>query len=928
MPKRPRNDERYFVEVILKARRTNRPILPGTDFLRSPAWEYYIKWAGYEDVADLTWEPISSLSSPTIDCRRLLVSFWEEVGIDTFLINQENFEVEPTAAWISREKLYFATHVSLDEVLEQNRNPKRKRSTSRSTSRRPSGPSTPSRLTRSPDKMVSFSPVRDERVIPSLNDVENTAQWHRSAKKRAYDLSDSDDDVPIETNVNTSPTGIKIRIPRPSLARPSTPAVLQDTSQTPENSALEQMSETEPDSRRSLFSPPPRPVSRGIKFYDAPITPSSKLATKQRLATASVAPGIPRASPTPDPASSTTSATDVAMDVDDSTLVSDENIIPHGDGEIDESPMLESIFVGEDVDPAGTGFYGVNEDRYAGLRNNNDPLETSGFCDNDDVQEYFDFERAANAVSSDDVLEFLDSVQLKVPVHDCRPSKPIYYSSPMQQWAWHGLLSVSFESPISPFQVVITDSTESAPPRIANFVPSKRPLEFKACYDINDILMFLGVCKRPHQFARLAAKGSDIERLKIFSDYLAKKTQAVIVPAPWDGRDLGIMLFVPPTTTRLLHRLQTPQELCHGTGLVVILLYFRDPYPFEEPCKKNALPLLKRRVERALFTPEQWRQSLQKERDYHVSLRIIQLPKTIREYVHNHASTVWDKCTSGGDDREDRDTRHLLRVLTKSRVGVVPPADPSADVIFIHVGALKNVHNLPHLAQRRLRPNVRFYLYGTHETVPPSRWGFRDIYQLGGVVTFTPEALVDDAWSVLKTIRLIHAHPLWTCYLIPQVVGMAVKLSQLREDEMPEYTDALPYILNRIFAAIQKGEISLTTTPNHLTEEKHRQWVFANSVLKPRTTAAILEHCTKAFDEAYAPFPQENWSKLGKNDVLGDMRRMQIHPAALTDYRRFVVLDSSVDLRYNRPDGIEWNTVGTFDFQDDFVDALEKLSLV
>lgn len=55
-------------------------------------------------------------------------------------------------------------------------------------------------------------------------------------------------------------------------------------------------------------------------------------------------------------------------------------------------------------------------------------------------------------------------------------------------------------------------------------------------------------------------------------------------------------------------------------------------------------------------------------------------------------------------------------------------------------------------------------------------------------MTFTPEALVNDAWSVFKTIRNLHAHPLWVCYLLPQVVGMAVKLSQLREDEMPEYS--------------------------------------------------------------------------------------------------------------------------------------------
>ncbi|KAJ7794299.1 hypothetical protein B0H14DRAFT_126696 [Mycena olivaceomarginata] len=467
------------------------------------------------------------------------------------------------------------------------------------------------------------------------------------------------------------------------------------------------------------------------------------------------------------------------------------------------------------------------------------------------------------------------------------------------------------------------------PPRISAFVPSATPLQLAACYDIADLFVFLDVCKPPHQFARLVADGADAERLEIFSKYLAKKTQAGMMPTLWDGRLNGVLLFVSPSSRPLLEYLKTPPELCSNTALVVILLYTQDPPPIDQHYKRLDLLPLQRTVEPAVLSPEQWRKSLLTERDYHVSLRIIQVPPAMRKYAYNHTSTVWSKCTSEGDDhRAGQDTRHLCRVLKKSKVGVVPATDSSADIVFIHVGALQNVHNLPHLARRRLRPEVRFCLYGSHETVPPSLWGFREIYLLGGVVTFTPEALVNDTWSVFKTIRNLHAHPLWVCYLLPQVVGMAVKLSQLREDEMPEYADVLPHLLNKIVTAVQKGEVGLMTTPScHPTDDECGQWVLDNALLRPRTTETILNHCLKEFEDNYASHPQDTWSMLAKNDILADVRRLQIQPAALNNYRRFVILDSCVELRYHLSDGIEWNTAGTFDFHDDFVKALEKLSI-
>ncbi|KAF7351144.1 hypothetical protein MSAN_01676900 [Mycena sanguinolenta] len=876
MPARKRKREpMWFVETILKAQRTKLPASSTKSFLQSEAWVYYVKWGGFPD-SDNSWEPIGSFlaSDPS---PAIILRFWEHVGPESFLINAPGFEVVPTEEWIRKEKLVFASKVPLEEIEAQNRNPKRRRSASPETpsqsrnrngkQKRSSPPSTSRRSgSRSPRK-VSFATDTEERVILGLDEVENTAQFYSSSHQPTADPSDSEDDLPT---------------PRISTEE-ATPTL-------PEDPGPEPVPEAPPKTPLPSFFSPPSSPHQGIKFYEQ---------------TADAAP-----------------TDNINADLTP-TLVPDQHTTLEAAGE--EGPMLTSMLIDEDTASAGvnTSFYEPDEDHYAGLRNEHVSLQNY-----DEKSDWFDVE-GANAASSDETLDFLNTIELPTSVErgpDYRPSRPICGPAPMTKWAWNGQLSVTVngQSEAICSKCVITDSTECAPPRISAFVSSQKPLEIPASYNTEDILRYVDGCKCPHQFAQLLADGPDGERLEIFSQYLTRKSQACMMPALWDGDVRGVLLFVPQESKRLLDHLRTPPEV-RNTGLVVILLFVDDSPPIEHKYKREILQL-NRKVERALMTPEQWRKSLRDERDYHISLRIIQLSKAIRHYAYTHTSTVWSSNDGG---RLDQDTVHLLRVLKKSRVGVVSLADTSADIVFIHVGALKNVHELPHLVQRRLRPEVRFCLYGTHKTVPPSLWGFHEIYLLGGAVTFTPEALVNDAWGVLKTIRLIHAHPLWTCFLTPEVVGMAVKLIQLREDEMPEYTDTLPFAFNNILNAIRKDEVLLmmTTPLDNLGDEDDRNWALTNRVFKPRTAPAILEHCMKAFDAAYGSSPQDRWAALARSDLTADMYRMQTQPGARTDYRRFVVLDSSLDSRCNSS-GIEWATVGSFDFKDDFTTALEKLSLV
>ncbi|KAJ7036712.1 hypothetical protein C8F04DRAFT_1257595 [Mycena alexandri] len=554
-----------------------------------------------------------------------------------------------------------------------------------------------------------------------------------------------------------------------------------------------------------------------------------------------------------------------------------------------------------------------------------------------------DFPTTATAIEVD---EFLSSVELPKPTKhafDHRPSRlasNFFRPVSSNKWAWNGGLRISVSGELQTVcsKVTLTDATEAAAPRLASFILSTmQNLELTHLYDIADLHTVLLGFKSAHQFARLIASGPDEASLNVLSKYLSKKKQAFLIPAHWDGERIGVIVFTPPTARYLL---RVPPDMCRKTCLIAALLFNQDPSPNKAE-HKHFLPLLKRRVEPAVLSPDAWRRSIREEYAYHLALCVLQLPKEVREFIFDHASTVWFN-SGNGDFREDQDTQHLHRVLRKSKLGVVPPESLSANIVFVHVGALKNIHNLPHLTQRRLRSDIRFCLYGTHETVPSRALGTpRHLFigleidekcSLGGVVTFTPEALAGDAFGVLRTIYDIHAHPLWTCYLLPAVLGMAVKLAEVREDETPHYTGSIPYNLNKIIESIIRGDISIMHAPpvddpfNQSTETQ--QWVVDFGLLRPQTSEAVLHYCAKAFTkDIHALVPPSNWTTRAAHIIAADMRRMQIQPALMGEYRRFVVLDWESSLDVSRATvlraGIEWGGLRTFSFNDNFKRDLE-----
>ncbi|KAF5391047.1 hypothetical protein D9757_003996 [Collybiopsis confluens] len=142
--------------------------------------------------------------------------------------------------------------------------------------------------------------------------------------------------------------------------------------------------------------------------------------------------------------------------------------------------------------------------------------------------------------------------------------------------------------------------------------------------------------------------------------------------------------------------------------------------------------------------------------------------------------------------------------------------DPSLRVIFVHVsgmfgdpsgledGQSLSVRDLPNLTMYRSLNDVRFIVYGSSDYGHWSPkveeiWDAGEFFLAiqdfnkqsqhpvvgsGGIVTFTPSALIDSPFEVLRRIRQIENHEIWVCYISPAAIGMAISLAYRNKEDV------------------------------------------------------------------------------------------------------------------------------------------------
>lgn len=202
---------------------------------------------------------------------------------------------------------------------------------------------------------------------------------------------------------------------------------------------------------------------------------------------------------------------------------------------------------------------------------------------------------------------------------------------------------------------------------------------------------------------------------------------------------------------------------------------------------------------------------------------------------------------------------------------------------------------------------------------------------IGGIATFTPHAILNDPYGVLKLIREIHHHPLWECYILPYVLGLATGLAQQLGDSF-----ASDLISGDLCRAIEDGEIASIEAP-HIDPHP---WMDLNQDLAwvqrqqsfPRDPATLLTkwYNKEWYNKQCADGSGESRQSSTIDNIAKNMLAMSLQPVFMDNYRRFVVITDATDekVRFDSADPhktepvlndwLEWHTLGSFSFKDDF----------
>ncbi|KAF8640769.1 hypothetical protein AX17_000419 [Amanita inopinata Kibby_2008] len=960
--------EVYHVEVITAARVA--PVTDSTDDEPEAStgnprkkkkdrwtarWEYFVKWAGYDSDQN-SWEPEENVA----DCQRLLASFWEHIGLD----NEDypvGYTVPAKEHWIKREKKFFAREYSNaqerlrkkreQEERERSRKPKKKgKSAIEGPSRPRSGPSFKrskqttadvgdvSSSDSDEDKPLSKIVVPFKRKVARLSSDDDSiveAVPMKIPKKSHFTKEISENQAQEEEN---SPEGA----PSPSSLFMSSPP--------PEVPAAQPRAQIKPIPLPALKKPlaPAKQIKRlvnpHIKIAAGAVDTSasnSAISTKQRLSQMALDPVLPKSSSFPMPP----------------TVDSDKRRLILTPTEI--NPLTTLNFKRRPSVTQNPTIH-VNQDQSIGTSTDTNTTSTSAQLTKSTGEQMHKTaireDRKLSSSSKADILDHEPLRQAELFLRDIMPPElagPIMPILEIEQealppkaffprkippptripkkWKWTGSLVLEESDRLNELcNVTIQDCTEplAMALRLNIVMTGVEKIIASSFHDFADASTFLRACHPASQLARIVPQSdTDASSLMTLRLYMSKNKQIILTPVSLDEHIVGHMLLFPPNNSDLCQRFNVPSQLQQYDSLIVALL------PWKLSSKQIALDWrnsfvhhLARHtsIEPTIADSARWERSIRTKVSYHHALRILKFPNALHDFMvqeHRRPFCIW---WEGGDSIKGRmgvETAYLSSIMEQCRAANVG-SKAAARVVFVHVGALATVHKLPGFTERRTRqPLVHFYIYGSHECVAPDVWGVREIWPCGGIITFTPQSVLDDFQGVLHRIRQVHAHPLWACYIMPSVLGMIARLTCRNEDPLHVY-DRDEFLHKELLMAINEGDLAMLTAPQHdqyriSASHLSQRWIYDHLLVHAESEREILECAVSSFNTQYSNKQRSEWMSVVLTDISADLSCMQRQPVFMKDYRRYVVLKSEDEvITWN--DGLEWATTTAFDFRDDF----------
>lgn len=245
--------------------------------------------------------------------------------------------------------------------------------------------------------------------------------------------------------------------------------------------------------------------------------------------------------------------------------------------------------------------------------------------------------------------------------------------------------------------------------------------------------------------------------------------KVAVFPLSLDGAELALLLMFSPSLDGLCTFLHVPDHLRQNSqntyALVALLPWLVSSTKYNKGTTRKPVNETIQRLQIPSSQPKHSRRRILKGTVATVAMDLLAFPPELLDFMNlpNRSYCVWFSPADGTTANPGFETRQLKYLLSKTSAASVS-IDKDARVIFIHVGALETFYNLSALvAKRRDTPEVRFFTYGTHESVPCSRWGMREVLPLG---EYLQSRTLNVTEVVQRRYRHLHAYgygrkPFW-----------------------------------------------------------------------------------------------------------------------------------------------------------------------
>ncbi|KAG1801350.1 uncharacterized protein HD556DRAFT_869358 [Suillus plorans] len=495
-----------------------------------------------------------------------------------------------------------------------------------------------------------------------------------------------------------------------------------------------------------------------------------------------------------------------------------------------------------------------------------------------------------------------------------------------KKWKWEGDLFVDFAKNQAKkvCEVTIKDATDSHDngARMSFMMAQTNSIRIQKLYNVTDLTPVFRACGEAQQFAKLEAlENQDSQALHGLFRYMSIKRQVAVLPLSLDGAELALLFIFSPSLDALCKFLRVPEHLRQNSQnthvLVALLPWLISSAKYIKGTTRNQVD----KTIQQLSTPSGQSKDSRRRilREAAMAIDLLSIPRELLDFMQfsNRKYCIWSFPADGAALNPGFETRQLKYVLDKTKAMSVS-LDAEARVIFIHVGALKTFHELSAVVtKRRDAPEVRFFTYGTHESVPSSRWGMREIFPLGGIVTFTPLAIAEDPIGCHSLMRNLAQHPLWECYLIPSIVGLSHALACGKDKPVPEIM-SMDSCLLPILDLADAGSISVTKAP---TKHNDDAWIAETLEQQLLEVEDVLRECVKSSIERFAHSSESDVLIEADREISQDLINMELQPKFMDNYRRFVVIRAASEETRSLPEGgsgLEWSSLSNFAFKDDY----------